>query len=64
MISIDSGNAVLNWTPFGTGIYNLYGDPGPFTPGILLDTVTDTTWTDEETANRPSPYFYYVTAVE
>lgn len=63
VISISSGNAVLNWPSFGA-TYNIYGSADPFTSGDSLDTVTDTTWTDVNTSSRPATYFYYVTAVE
>jgi immune inhibitor A len=63
VISIQSGNAVLNWSPLGAENYNIYGATNPIAAGILLDTVTDTTWTDFETSSRPTPYFYYVTSV-
>jgi len=63
VVSMSSGNAVLHWTPFGAGPYYIYGATTPFTAGTLLDTVSDaTTWMDEETASRPSRYFYYVMA--
>ncbi len=65
VISIESGNAVLSWPPFGvTYDYNIYGATEPFILGDSLDTVTDTTWTDVNTPSRPLPYFYYVTATE
>lgn len=63
VISISGGNAVLNWLPFGA-TYEIYGATAPFVTGSLLDTVTNTVWTDVNTSSRPSPYFYYVKAVE
>lgn len=63
VISISSGNAVLNWSGFGA-TYNIYGSDEPFVVGTFLDSSTDTTWTDSDTSNRPSPYLYYVTATE
>ena len=63
VVSIADANAVLHWTPFGAGPYYIYGATTPFAAGTLLDTVSETTtWTDEETANRPSRYSYYVMA--
>ncbi|MFH1012031.1 MAG: right-handed parallel beta-helix repeat-containing protein [bacterium] len=63
VVSILSGNARLHWTPFGAGPYSIYGATEPYATGTLLATVSDTTtWTDEETASRPSRYFYYVTS--
>jgi predicted outer membrane repeat protein len=65
VILISGGNAVLQWPPVGTTYnYNIYGSAEPFILGDLLDTVSDTTWTDVNTSSRPSPYFYYVTATE
>jgi hypothetical protein len=61
VISMSSNNAVLNWPAFGT-TYHVYGTTEPLLQGDLLDTTTDTTWTDMSTSSRPSPYFYYVTA--
>lgn len=63
VLSISGGNAVLDWPAFGR-TYNIYGAAAPFVSGTLLDTVTDTTWTDVSTSSRPSPYFYYVRATE
>jgi hypothetical protein len=64
VIRIVSGNAVLSW-PFFSYTVNIYGTTSPFTAGILLATVDETTtWTDVNTSSRPSPYFYYVTAQE
>ncbi len=63
VISISYGYAVLNWTSTGSS-FNIYGGTEPFTVGTLLDTRPTTTWTDYNTATRPSPYFYFVTAVE
>lgn len=64
VISIQSGNAVLNWSAVtGATTYNIYGALTPFVPGMPLVNVTGTSWTDYQTASRPSPYFYYVTAV-
>ncbi|MBU0508818.1 hypothetical protein KKH27_08295, partial [bacterium] len=62
VILIQGGNAVLMWPPNGAPSYNIYGETEPFISGSLLDTVSDTTWTDTNTSSRPSPYFYYVTA--
>jgi len=56
-------SVILRWPPTGAPSYKVYGATEPFILGSLLDTVSDTTWTDANTANRPSPYFYYVTAV-
>jgi len=65
VILISGGNAVLQWPPVGaTYNYNIYGSAEPFILGDLLDTVTDTTWMDNQTSTRPSRYFYYVTAIE
>jgi hypothetical protein len=62
VVSINSGNAVLNWPPFATTC-SIYGSADIGSQGDSLDTVTGvTTWTDVNTASRPSPYFYYVTA--
>ena len=63
VILLQSGNAVLMWPPTGAPSYNIYGATEPFISGTFLDSVTDTTWTDDEILSRPSPYFYYVTAV-
>ena len=63
VVSVESGNAVLNWTSSASN-FNIYGGTNPFGTGTLLDTETTTTWTDTNTSSRPSPYFYYVTAVE
>jgi hypothetical protein len=64
VIGIVNGNAVLNW-PFFSYTVNIYGTTSPFTAGTLLETVEETTtWTDMNTSSRPSPYFYYVKAVE
>ncbi len=63
VISVESGDAVLNWTSSAPN-FNIYGGTDPFGAGTLLDTETTTTWTDVNTSTRPSPYFYYVTAVE
>jgi len=63
VISVESGNAVLYWTSSASN-FNIYGSTNPFGAGTLLDTETTTTWIDYNTAARPSPYFYYVTAVE
>jgi hypothetical protein len=61
VVSMVNGNARLNWTPFGAGPYSVYGATEPNAAGTLLATVSDTTtWADEETANRPMRYFYYV----
>ena len=64
VISVDNGNAVLKWLPFGVSgtVYNIYGSTLPFVTGTLLHSTTNTDWTDEETASRPWRYFYYVTA--
>ena len=64
VIWIQAGNAVLKWwSPYGPGTYYVYGATAPYVAGNLLATVSETTtWTDEETANRPLRYFYYVTA--
>jgi len=63
-ISIENGNAVLRWCPVeGATTYEVYGADEPFTEGILLNTMTDTTWTDEQTSSRPWRYFYYIAAV-
>ena len=64
VISFQSGDAILNWPDTGSPSFNIYGSTYPFVTGTLLDTTTDTIWTDMNTATRPSPYFYYVTAVE
>jgi hypothetical protein len=64
VISISNGNAVLHWPDVGATCYNIYGAIEPFAlSGILLDTVTDTTWSDEATSSRPASYFYCVTAI-
>ena len=63
VISINAGNAVLNWSGFGTN-FIIHGSPVPFAPGDSLGTVSDTTWTDVNASTRPSPYFYSVTATE
>jgi uncharacterized delta-60 repeat protein len=63
VILIDNGNAVLSWLPTAAPFYNIYGATEPFISGSLLDTISDTTWTDTSTSGRPSRYFYYVTAV-
>lgn len=63
VISVESGNVVLNWRSFASN-FNIYGSTDPFSAGTLLDTETTTTWTDVNTSSRPSPYFYYVTVVE
>lgn len=63
VISVDSGIATLNWSGFGAN-FTIYGSQIPFAAGDSLDTVSDTTWTDINTSSRPSPYFYYVTAME
>ena len=66
VISVDNGNAVLEWLPFGMSetVYNIYGSALPFAAGTLLHSTTNTNWTDEETSSRPSLYFYYVTMEE
>jgi hypothetical protein len=62
VISISGGNTVLNWPPFAA-TYSIYGSADIGSQGDSLDTVTGvTTWTDVNTASRPSLYFYYVTA--
>jgi len=61
VIQIEAGNAALHWQLTGPTTYDIYGSDTPFTTGTLLDTVTGNTWTDENTATRPSPYFYYIT---
>jgi uncharacterized delta-60 repeat protein len=63
VILIQDESAVLNWPPTGAPSYNIYGATEPFISGSLLDTISDTTWTDTNTSGRPSRYFYYVTAV-
>jgi len=60
-ISVSGGNAVLRWSD-GASSYRIYGATTPFASGTLLDTTSNTTWTDTATPSRPSPYFYYVTA--
>lgn len=61
VMSITAGEVVVNWPSFAV-FYNIYGSPEPFAQGTLLDSTTGTTWTDPDAPNRPSPYFYYVTA--
>ncbi|MFH1011262.1 MAG: S8 family serine peptidase [bacterium] len=61
VISVSGGNAVLRWSDAGSS-YRIYGATTPFTSGTLLDTTSDTIWTDTATSSRLSPYFYYVTA--
>ncbi|MFH1009691.1 MAG: hypothetical protein V1784_00475 [bacterium] len=64
VISTIAGNVVLDWLPQGgASSYNIYGATLPFVAGVLLDVTSNTTWTDINTSSRPSPYFYYVTAV-
>jgi hypothetical protein len=63
VITIQSGNAVLRWSDVAPS-YKIYGATTPFTTGTLLTTTSNTTWTDAATPSRPSPYFYYVTAVQ
>jgi uncharacterized delta-60 repeat protein len=64
VISLSGGNAVLDWWPTGASSYNIYGATTPYATGTQLATgVTGATWTDINTSSRPSPYFYYVTAV-
>jgi uncharacterized delta-60 repeat protein len=63
VISIQSGNAILNWPPTGAPSYNIYGATEPFISGSLLGTTGDTTWIDPDFTLKPSPYFYYVTVV-
>lgn len=61
-IQVVDGNAVLMWPQKeGWTSYMIYGSLEPFTVGVWLATVMGTTWTDEQTSIRPSPYFYYVT---
>jgi hypothetical protein len=62
VISMQGGNAVLNWSTAGGVSTNVYGTAIPFTSGDLLATVTGTSWTDNQTQSRPPLYFYYVTA--
>jgi len=63
VIALQAGNAVLSWPPTAALSYNIYGATLPFVTGVLLDVTSNTVWTDINTSVRPSPYFYYVTAV-
>ncbi|MFH1011815.1 MAG: right-handed parallel beta-helix repeat-containing protein [bacterium] len=63
-ITMASGNAVLYW-PYFAYTVKIYGATAPYTTGTLLATVNGvTSWTDLSTPSRPSPYFYYVKAVQ
>jgi len=46
----------------GSPLYKIWGSPDAGNTGYVLDTTTDTTWTDYTAPNRPSRWFYYVTA--
>jgi hypothetical protein len=58
------GSALHLWwqSCLGSPLYKIWGSPDPGYTGYVLDTTTDTTWTDYTAPYRPSRWFYYVTA--
>ncbi|MBU1937018.1 hypothetical protein KKG05_06425 [bacterium] len=63
VILIESGNAVLHWSPAGgETIFTIYGSEDIEAQGDSLTTVSGTTWTDTNLNTRPARYFYQVQA--
>ena len=63
VIVLDSGNAVLHWSPAGGETnFTVYGSENLWVLGDSLATVSDTTWTDINFNARPTRYFYHVRA--
>lgn len=65
IIQIVGNDILLTWSPGATkASYNIYRSGNPYNSFSLLDSTSDTTYTDTDAATTESKYFYYVTEVE
>ena len=62
IIQIVGNDVVITWSPGATkATYNIYRSGNPYNSFSLLDSTSDTTYTDTDAATTESKYFYYVT---
>ncbi|MBS3768576.1 MAG: hypothetical protein KGY75_10715, partial [Candidatus Cloacimonetes bacterium] len=60
-IQISGSDVILNWSAGSKSTFNIYRSENPYAGFSLLDTVSDTTYTDTDAATAANKYFYYIT---
>jgi len=61
-IQINGSDVILNWSSGASkATYNIYRSLNPYDGFSLLDSTSDTTYTDTDAATSEFKYFYYIT---